>query len=55
MGVYYENKSLKELQERKKNLEELTAENKVLKSQASDLEVLIIDLEYRMVLMGLEL
>jgi hypothetical protein len=33
MGVYYENKSLKEAHERKKSLEELTAENKALKEQ----------------------
>lgn len=33
MGVKYDNKSLKEAHERKKSLEELTAENKALQEE----------------------
>jgi cell division protein FtsB len=43
MGVYYENKSLKEVHERKKSMEELTAENKALKEQLEAMEANLTD------------
>lgn len=43
MGVYYENKSLKELHNRRKSLEELTTENKELQEKVQTTETQLVD------------
>lgn len=43
MGVRYDNKSLKEAHDKKKSLEDLTAENKTLREKVQATETQLVD------------